>query len=541
MQTFLQQICGRSRQNPESELNAADCRDLLAGLREQLRSDGESSELAQMKGLRIIGQDALIDRVIITLLMNEHLLLEGLPGVAKTQTVKFLADDTGMVYLRVQFLPDMLPSDLIGKSAFDVRALQASAHAAPGAEVPDIEHWNNGPLFANLLVADEINRAPSKVQAALLEAMGERQITPLGQSTHIIRSDREWEMWLRHIRGLEQRGIIGGNIWGRFDSEFGGAPAEEMDPALLKPAVRALCNQRFERFGADFPFGRHGWSDPAPLFGATGIALDSGQDAQFTVFATQNPIEQAGTYPMSEAQVDRFNMKHTVPYPDHAAMLAVTRMINRPRLQPDPDRAFVLSPELERDAGRRALRDAAIRAALYFFRRCRELLYGVPGRIGGSALADLLGDPSSGASVPAGKMLRLVLYTHLKLTRTNRESEALALLCDREQQDRLRFIYTSPELRGDLRILNRSEVFEYINSGASPRGMLGIARAALAHAFLRGDGTRIAVSDSDIRAIAENVLGHRIRLNSQARVRDLTAHKLLDVIMEQVLPESSGI
>ncbi len=534
MPTFLQQLCRLARETPASDLPVPECRDLLRRLFEQMRSDGESSELARMKGLRIIGQDALIERAIMTLVMNEHLLLEGLPGVAKTQAVKFLADDTGMVYLRVQFLPDMLPSDLIGKSAFDVRALQAVAQAAV-PEAVDVEHWHNGPLFANLLVADEINRAPSKVQAALLEAMGERQITPLGHSTHVIRSNREWEMWLRHIRALEIQQIVAGDIWGRYADGIGRQPPDELTAALLQPAVRALCNQRFERFGPDFPFGRHGWRDPAPLFGATGITLDSGVDAQFTVFATQNPIEQAGTYPMSEAQVDRFNMKHSVPYPDHASMLAITRMINRPRRQQDPDLAFTLPPELERTPAQRAQRDLAIRASLYFFRRCRELLYGPPGRIDGSALAELLSDAATAPRGPAGKMLRLVFYTHLKLTRTTRPSEALSLLCDREQQDRLRWLYRDPALRDDLRVLTRSEVFEYINSGASPRGMLSLARTSLARAFLHGGGPQIAVSDGDIRAVAENVLGHRVRLNSQARVRDLNARKLLEALMEQVL------
>lgn len=534
MPTFLQQICRAAGETSAADLNAATCRDLLRRLYEQMRSDGESSELARIKGLRIIGQDALIERAIMTLVMNEHLLLEGLPGVAKTQAVKFLADDTGMVYLRVQFLPDMLPSDLIGKSAFDVRALQAVAHAADPESV-DVEHWHNGPLFANLLVADEINRAPSKVQAALLEAMGERQITPLGHSTHVIRSNREWEMWLRHIRALEIRQTVEGEIWGRHAAQIAGRPPEELTAAALQPAVMSLCNQRFERFGPDFPFGGHGWRDPAPLFGATGITLDSGVDAQFTVFATQNPIEQAGTYPMSEAQVDRFNMKHAVPYPDHDSMLAITRMINRPRRQTDPDLACTLPPEQERTAAQRARRDLAIRASMYFFRRCRELLYGAPGRLDGSALADLLTDAATAPGGPAGKMLRLVFYTHLKLTRTTRESEALSLLCDPEQQDRLRWMYRAPELREDLRVLVRSEVFEYINSGASPRGMLSLARTSLAHALLLGDGERVAASDADIRAVAENVLGHRVRLNSQARVRDLNAHKLLDALMEQVL------
>lgn len=565
--TFLQEICDRGRNNGDRSLDLATCRELLAGLCSQITSDGESTELFRKKGMRIVGQDALVDRTVMSLLMNEHLLLEGLPGVAKTQTVKFLAQDTGMISVRVQFFPDMLPSDLVGKTTFDVRALHAMANSGDRAdgEEKDVEHWHNGPLFCNLLVADEINRAPSKVQAALLEAMGERQITPLGHTAHVIRSDREWEMWLRHIRSLELSGVIAGDIWGLFKSTLGAASVDTMDGKVLSPAVRALGSQRFDRFGEFFPFGPdYGWTDPAPLFGASAIHLASGEDSQLTVFATQNPIEQAGTYPMSEAQVDRFNMKHVVRYPDCNSLIQIGRMINRPQNEGDPDAEYCIPVEREISANQRAKKDQALRASLYFFRRSRELLFGQPRAPQGSALADLLpqggaGDPLMGGGdieeireevcrphclfdpqSPAGKILRIVFYSHFKMPRTTRASEAEELLIDPEQQDRMRFLYGIPAVRKDLAMLAKTDAFEYVNSGASPRGFMGLLRASLAQAFLKGSGPRVLVTDATIRSVAEDVLAHRIRLSSQARVRDLTAKKLLDLIMDVVLTGKGG-
>ena len=535
--TFLETICSKATEQVPGSLDMATCRELLLRLCSQLSSDGESSELFRKKGQRIIGQETLVQRTIMSLLMNEHLLLEGLPGVAKTQTVKFLAQDTGMINVRVQFFPDMLPSDLVGKTTFDVRALRAATagDASDGESGPAVEHWLNGPLFCNLLVADEINRAPSKVQAALLEAMGERQITPLGQAAHVIRSDREWEMWLRHIRMLELSGVITGDIWGSFKTTLGTRGVSALDHKALTPAVTALNSQTLERFGSEFPFGKSfGWADPMPLFGASPIDLSSSGDAQLTVFATQNPIEQAGTYPMSEAQVDRFNLKHVVHYPDYDSLFKIGGMINRRQRLPDPDKAFNIPAEQERTGEERARRDLALRASLYFFRRARELVFGSPGKLDDSPLGNLLDNEALDPMSPAGKILRIVFYTHFKMPRTTRASEAANLLTDTEQQDHMRFLYRTPVVRGDLAMLAGSDVFEYVNSGASPRGFMGLIRAALTHAFLNGTAPGVQVCDTDIRAMAEDVLAHRIRLNSQAKVRDLTPGKLLDVVMDTV-------
>jgi MoxR-like ATPase len=157
----------------------------------------------------IIGQDAMLERVMVALLTGGHVLLEGVPGLAKTLTIKTLAAAVGGSFSRIQFTPDLVPSDLVGTRIY-----------RPDSGSFDIEL---GPVFANFLLADEINRAPAKVQSALLEVMQEQQVT-IGGNTHVV---------------------------------------------------------------------------PLP----------------FLVLATQNPIESEGTYPLPEAQVDRFLMKILVDYP----------------------------------------------------------------------------------------------------------------------------------------------------------------------------------------------------------------------------------
>ena len=157
----------------------------------------------------IVGQRYLIDRLLVGLLSNGHVLIEGVPGLAKTLSVKTLASAVDTSFQRVQFTPDLLPADLIGTQVYDPRDHSFTA--------------KKGPIFSNLILADEINRAPAKVQSALLECMQERQVT-IGDKTHPL----------------------------------------------------------------EFPF---------------------------LVMATQNPIEQEGTYPLPEAQVDRFMLKLKITYP----------------------------------------------------------------------------------------------------------------------------------------------------------------------------------------------------------------------------------
>ena len=160
----------------------------------------------------MVGQEMLVERVLIALLADGHVLLEGVPGLAKTLLIKTVAQAIQADFSRIQFTPDLLPADLVGTQIYNPRSSEFSVHT--------------GPVFANLILADEINRAPAKVQSALLEAMQERQVT-IGEQTFFM-------------------------------------------------------------------------------------------DDLFMVLATQNPIEQEGTYPLPEAQVDRFMLKVKVDYPSRA-------------------------------------------------------------------------------------------------------------------------------------------------------------------------------------------------------------------------------
>ncbi|MGZ4383312.1 MAG: AAA family ATPase [Gaiellaceae bacterium] len=173
----------------------------------------------------IAGQDAMLERVLVCLLAHGHLLIEGVPGLAKTLTIKTTASVLGGTFSRVQFTPDLVPSDLVGTRIY---------RPAEGSFETEL-----GPVFCNFLLADEINRAPAKVQSALLEVMQERQVT-IGHTTHPV---------------------------------------------------------------------------PQP----------------FLVMATQNPIESEGTYPLPEAQVDRFMLKILIGYPEHdEEMTIVQRQLSDP-------------------------------------------------------------------------------------------------------------------------------------------------------------------------------------------------------------------
>lgn len=180
-------------------------------------------ELRSRLCLLVRGQERLMDRLLITLLCNGHLLLEGLPGTAKTRAIKVLAQALEASLGRIQFTPDLLPSDVTGTEQFHAEGQGESLCFVPG------------PIFNNLVLADEINRAPAKVQSALLEAMEERQVTVAGKTY------------------------------------------------------------------------------PLPCL--------------FMVLATQNPIEHEGTYPLPEAQVDRFLMKLSIDYPSDEVEREIIRLV----------------------------------------------------------------------------------------------------------------------------------------------------------------------------------------------------------------------
>ncbi len=296
----------------------------------------------------IVGQQYMIERLLIGLLANGHVLIEGVPGLAKTLAVRTLsrAIDTG--FQRIQFTPDLLPADLIGTQIY----VPASGTFST----------KKGPIFANLILADEINRAPAKVQSALLEAMQERQVT-IGAET--------------------------------------------------------------------FPLG-----DP------------------FLVLATQNPIEQEGTYPLPEAQVDRFMLKLRVGYPSREEELLI---MDRMSKGVEPVASPVVSP------------DTILKA--------RDLV--------------------------------TEIYVDDKIKR---------YILD------IVFATREPSEFG----LDLSDLIAY---GASPRASIYLSIAARAHAFLQ---SRAYVTPEDIKAIAMDVLRHRVIITYEAEAEELTSEDVVQRILDNV-------
>ncbi len=297
----------------------------------------------------IVGQKHLVDSLLIALLSNGHVLLEGVPGLAKTLAIKTLAQVIDAKYSRIQFTPDLLPADVIGTMVYSVKNEQFQV--------------KKGPIFANFVLADEINRAPAKVQSALLEAMQERQVT-IGDST--------------------------------------------------------------------FPL-----------------------DEPFLVMATQNPIEQEGTYPLPEAQVDRFLLKVVIGYPSKEEEKVIIRQnITNERKEIRP----LLKPE--------------------------EIL-------------------------EAQKVCEKI-YIDEKIER---------YIVDIVFATRFPSEY------------NLNDLVSIIAFGASPRASISLARAARSYAFLRGRGY---VVPEDVRAIAHDVLRHRIGLTYEAEANNITPDEIISSILDKV-------
>ncbi len=320
-------------------------------------------ELQSRMSKDIVGQEHVLERIVIGLLANGNLLVEGLPGLAKTRAIKSLSKHLDAGLSRIQFTPDLLPADITGSEVY---------YSADGKGEFKFEP---GPIFANLILADEINRAPAKVQAALLEAMEERQVTVAG-TTHKM-------------------------------------------PDL------------------------------------------------FLVMATQNPIEQEGTYPLPEAQMDRFLMHVTVTYPEEAAEGDIVRLVRSEEVAALVEKAN-------------------------------------PGGGGGD-----FDDKIAPESVFDAR--RQIASIHVA---ENIEKYMVALV----------FATRYPERYSD-------ELRSWIEVGASPRGGIALDRCARAHAWLHG---RDHVTPDDVRAIANDVLRHRIMLSYSADAGGVTTDRVVDAIVEQV-------
>ncbi len=297
----------------------------------------------------IVGQKHLVESLLIGLLADGHILLEGVPGLAKTLAIKTLGELIEADYSRVQFTPDLLPADVIGTMIYSQKSEEFSI--------------KKGPIFANLVLADEINRAPAKVQSALLEAMQERQVT-IGESTFKL---------------------------------------------------------------------------PSP----------------FLVMATQNPVEQEGTYPLPEAQMDRFLLKVVITYPKpEEEKLIIRQNIKREKKTVSP----ILKPQDIIEA-RKVVHD------VYMDEKIEKYIVDI---------------------VFATRFPEQYKLEHLK---------------------------------------------DMISFGGSPRASIGLALAARAYAFIKRRGF---VIPEDVRAIAHDVLRHRIGLTYEAEANNMTTEEIISEILNAV-------
>ncbi|HEY2848848.1 MAG TPA: MoxR family ATPase [Gemmatimonadaceae bacterium] len=298
---------------------------------------------------RVVGQDTMVERLIISLLTGGHVLLEGVPGLAKTLTVRTLAETVNTAFSRIQFTPDLLPADVVGTQIYDQSTGKFSV--------------KQGPIFANIVLADEINRAPAKVQAALLEAMQEKQVTIGGTTFHL--------------------------------------------------------------------------------------------EEPFLVLATQNPIEQEGTYPLPEAQVDRFMLKLHVGYPS-------------------------------RDEEKEIMRRMA----------------------GGAAIA-----------VQAVATPKAIMAARARIA---------GLFLDERIVDYIVDLVSATRAPGDYKLADLASLIEF---GASPRATIALAQSSRAHAFLRG---RDFVSPDDVKAMAPDVLRHRVLLTYEAEAESVTSDEVVRRVLDAV-------
>ena len=324
-------------------------------LNERISRESAFVDVLQMEiGKTIVGQKHMVDALMIGLLSNGHVLLEGVPGLAKTLTITTLANAISAKFSRIQFTPDLLPADLTGTLIYSQKSESFTV--------------KKGPIFSNFILADEINRAPAKVQSALLEAMQERQVT-IGEETY----------------------------------------------RLEEP---------------------------------------------FLVMATQNPIEQEGTYPLPEAQVDRFMLKVVISYPkkEEERMIVHQQVNEGERLKVKGESRAILKP------------------------------------------ADIL------------KARQVVKEVYMDEKIENYITDIV-------------FATRYPEQYG------LEKLKPLINYGASPRGSINLASAAKAYAFMKRRGY---VIPEDVRAVAMDVLRHRIGLTYEAEAENVTSEEVVSEVLNRV-------
>ncbi len=323
----------------------------IAQLNEKIKQESAFVELVQMEFEKVVvGQKYMIERLMIGLLCNGHILLEGVPGLAKTLTISTLARIIDAKFHRIQFTPDLLPADLTGTMIYNQKESSFFVR--------------KGPVFANLILADEINRSPAKVQSALLEAMQEKQVT-IGEET----------------------------------------------------------------FKLDEPF---------------------------LVLATQNPVEQEGTYPLPEAQVDRFMMKIIVGYPSKEEEMKIMRRMASTEKRPDVNKVVSLQQVL----------------------RARSIINDI--------------------------------YVDEKI-----EQYIIDIVFATRQPEKYGMEHLKP----------------LIQYGGSPRASINMNLAARAHAFLKHRGY---VTPEDVKAVAYDVLRHRIILTYEAEAEEKTSENVISEVLSKI-------
>ncbi len=322
----------------------------IAQLNEQIKKEsGFVPKILGEVGKAVVGQKHMLERILMGFLTDGHILLEGVPGLAKTLTIKSVGDAVNLDFQRVQFTPDLLPSDLIGTMIFNQKTGEFAV--------------KKGPIFTNIVLADEINRAPAKVQSALLEAMAEKQVT-IGDETHKL-------------------------------------------------------------------------ADP------------------FLVLATQNPLEQEGTYPLPEAQMDRFMFKVLVTYPSREEE---GEILSRMTAMETP----VVNKIIEREE----------------LHRARELVRSI-----------YVDDK--------------VKHYIVEIVMASRQPKEYGL----------------------------DSVANLIQVGGSPRATINLTKSAKAHAFIKGRGF---VTPEDVKAVAYDVMRHRLLLTYEAEAEEIKSDAIIREILNKI-------
>jgi MoxR-like ATPase len=362
-------------------------------------------ELKRRVGQSIIGQEKVIERLLIGLLANGNILMEGLPGLAKTRAIKTLSKNLESKFSRIQFTPDLLPSDVTGSEVYFTEGGKGQFQ------------FQEGPLFGNLVLADEINRAPAKVQAALLEAMEERQVTVAGK-THKL-------------------------------------------PDL------------------------------------------------FMVLATQNPIEQEGTYPLPEAQRDRFLLHVMVRYPSDDDERKVMQLVRgEEQTAPASDKGQVTSDKNPTASQSSPTPQSAVRS---------------PAPQNRDEWRASSADASRAASTPqrdnADVLPQSVVFEARSEVHNVKVSDAV--------EKYIVALVAATRRPKDF----SAELAKWIHLGGSPRATLALDKAARALAWLDG---RDHVEPDDVKAVAPDCLRHRLQLSYEASADGKTTDDVIAALLKQV-------